>query len=101
MPVRPGAKYGARSFGIGRGETRELLARAEEIRPPVVKLADVTDVLQRGYDVEQRKQVLALLWQVLQADGQVGPWESAFAEHVTRALGLTPAQAEAARVAHR
>ena len=51
-----------RAFGIGRKETRELLGRAEEIRPPVVKLSDVTDVLARSYDLEQRKQILALVW---------------------------------------
>lgn len=38
-----------RAFGIGRKETHELLGRAEEIRPPVVKLADVTEV--GGFEV--------------------------------------------------
>jgi uncharacterized tellurite resistance protein B-like protein len=82
------------AFGIGREETRELLARAEEIRPPVVTLADVTDVLGRRYD-------LALLWRVIQADARVAPWEAAFAEHVTRALGLTAAQGDEVRSAAR
>jgi uncharacterized tellurite resistance protein B-like protein len=89
------------AFGIGREETRELLARAEEIRPPVVTLADVTDVLGRRYDLEQRKQILALLWRVIQADARVAPWEAAFAEHVTRALGLTAAQGDEVRSAAR
>jgi uncharacterized tellurite resistance protein B-like protein len=90
-----------RAFGIGRREARELLARAEEIRPPVVRLADVTDVLARSYDVDQRKQVLALLWRVLEADGAAGPWEVTFAGHVTRALGLTADQAAEVRSAAR
>ena len=91
-----------RAFGIGRKETRELLGRAEEIRPPVVKLADVTDVLAQSYDLEQRKQILALVWQVIEADETVQPWEAVFAEHVTQALGLTAVQgAEARAAAHR
>jgi uncharacterized tellurite resistance protein B-like protein len=90
-----------RAFGIGRRETQELLARAEEIRPPVVTLADVIDVLGRSYDVDQRKQVLALLWRVIEADGEVGPWEAAFAGHVTRALGLSADQAAEVRSAAR
>ncbi len=90
-----------RAFGIGRKETRELLGRAEEIRPPVVKLADVTEVLARSYDVEQRKQILALVWQVIDADETVEPWEAVFAEHVTQALGLTAAQAGEVRAAAR
>ena len=87
------------AFGIGRKETQELLNRAEEIRPPVVKLADVTELLASRYDLEQRKQVLALLWRVIEADKIVEPWEAVFAEHVTRALGLTPPQGEEVRAA--
>jgi uncharacterized tellurite resistance protein B-like protein len=88
-----------RAFGIGRKETQELLNRANEIRPPVVKLADVTELLASRYDLEQRKQVLALLWRVIEADKIVEPWEAVFAEHVTRALGLTPPQGEEVRSA--
>ena len=90
-----------RAFGIGRRETRELIGRAEEIRPPVVKLADVTEVLASRYDVAQRKQILALLWSVIEADAVVEPWEAAFAEHVTQALGLTAAQGDEVRSAAR
>lgn len=86
-----------RNFGIGRKETQELLARAEEIRPPVVKLADVTEVLASRYDVEQRKQVLALLWRVIRADRVIEPWEAVFVAHVTKALGLTAAQGDEVR----
>jgi uncharacterized tellurite resistance protein B-like protein len=88
-----------RAFGIGRAETRELLARAEEIRPPVVRLADVTDLLASRYDGAQRKQILALVWRVIEADADVAPWEAAFAAHVTQALGLTPAEAAEVRSA--
>jgi uncharacterized tellurite resistance protein B-like protein len=90
-----------RAFGIGRRETQALLARAEEIRPPVVTLADLTELLAERYDVEQRKQVLALLWKVIEADERVALWEAAFVEHVTRALGLTASQGEEARAAAR
>ena len=89
-----------RALGIGRVEIRALLARAEEIRPPVVTLADVTDVLRR-YDLGQRKQVLALLWRVIEADARVVPWEAAFVEHVTKALGLSAAEGAEVRSATR
>ena len=82
-----------RAFGIGRQETRDLVARAEEIRPPVVKLADVTELLASRFDLEQRKQILALLWRVIDADASLEPWEAVFADHVTRALGLSTAEA--------
>ena len=90
-----------RAFGIGRKETRELIGRAEEIRPPEVRLADVTELLASRYGVDQRKEILGLLWRVIHADEVVESWEAVFAQHVTQALGLTPAQGEEARAASR
>jgi uncharacterized tellurite resistance protein B-like protein len=86
-----------RAFGIGRREAHDLLGRAEEIRPPVVRLDDVTEVLATRLSAPQRERVLALLWQVIDADLVLEPWEAAFAEHVTRALGLTREQGEQTR----
>ena len=75
------------AFGIGRKETRELLGRAQEIRPPVVKLADVTEVLASRYDLEQRKQILALLWRVIEADAVVGSGRRCSASTLRRHSG--------------
>jgi uncharacterized tellurite resistance protein B-like protein len=86
-----------RGFGIGKQETLALLGRAEEIRPPVVRLADVTGVIADRYSPEQRKSIVALLWKVIGADGVLEPWEEVFANHVARAVGLSPEEAEAAR----
>jgi uncharacterized tellurite resistance protein B-like protein len=86
-----------REFGLGKKETSELLARADEIRPPVVKLADVTDVIRERFSQEQRQAILQLLRRVIEIDGEVAEWEAAFAEHVARALGLSRDDARAAR----
>jgi uncharacterized tellurite resistance protein B-like protein len=85
------------AFGIGRREAHDLIGRAEEIRPPVVRLDDVTEVLATRLSAPQRERVLTLLWQVIDADEVLEPWEAAFAEHATRALGLTQQQGEEAR----
>lgn len=85
------------AFGIGVRETLHLLGRAEEIRPPVVRLADVTEVLATRLSESQRECVLGLLWSVIDADEVLETWEAAFAEHVTKALGLTRLQGEEAR----
>ncbi len=82
------------AFGIGRREVHELIGRAEKIRPPVVQLDDVTRLLASRYGLEQRQQILELVWRVIEADRTVEPWEEAFARHVTGALGLTPAQGD-------
>ena len=86
-----------RDFGLGRKEVATLLERASEIRPPVVTLADVTDVIRARLASEQRKEVVRLLWQVIRADGAVEPWEAAFVDHVAGAVGLTGNEVRAAR----
>lgn len=86
-----------REFGLGRREILELLGRANEIRPPVVKLADVTDVIRDRFSKEQRKQVLQLVWRVIEADGTVEEWEEGFADHIGQAVGLSAEDARASR----
>ena len=86
-----------REFGLGKREILELLGRANEIRPPVVKLADVTDVIRDRFTLEQRKEVLRLVWRVVEADGTVDEWEESFADHIGKAVGLRGEDARAAR----
>ena len=88
-----------RDFGLGKREILDLLGRANEIRPPVVKLADVTDVVRTRFSTAQREEVVRLVWSVVAADGAVEEWEESFADHVARAVGLTGAEARAARTA--
>src|SRR5262245_18198424 len=88
-----------RDFGLGKREILTLLGRAEEIRPPVVKLADVTQVVRDRFSKEQREEVVRLLWQVVEADGAVAEFEELFADQVARAVGLSPQEARAARAA--
>jgi uncharacterized tellurite resistance protein B-like protein len=86
-----------REFGLGRQATLDLLARAEEIRPPVVELADVTGVIRDRFDKEKRQEILRLVRRVIETDGDVAEWEAAFADHVARAVGLSEEDARAAR----
>jgi len=88
-----------REFGLSRKEALDLLDRANEIRPPVVKLADVTDVIRDRSDEEQRQEIRRLVQRVIETDGDVAEWEAAFANHVARALGLSGEDARAARQA--
>jgi uncharacterized tellurite resistance protein B-like protein len=87
-----------RDFGLGKREILDLLGRANEIRPPVVKLADVTDVIRERLTPGQRQEVARRVWSVVAADGDVEEWEEGFADHIGRALALSRAEARAARV---
>lgn len=86
-----------RGFGIGRAETLRLIGRAEANRPPVIKLADVTQVIVDRYTPEQRRSIVTLLWKVIEVDGIVEEWEQVFADHVAAAVGLSREEAEHAR----
>jgi uncharacterized tellurite resistance protein B-like protein len=86
-----------RGFGLGKSKVLELLGRANEIRPPIVKLADVTSLLRQRFDPQQREQIARLVWEVIRADGTVAEWEGVFGDHVAKVLGLGPAEALAAR----
>ena len=90
-----------REFGLGKREILDLLRRANEIRPPVVKLADVTDVIRDRFTKEQRVEILRLVWQVIEADGSVEEWEEAFADHIAQAVELSAEEARAASRASR
>ena len=89
-----------REFGLGKQEVLQLLGRANEIRPPVVKLADLIDVVRDRFDEKQREEIVRLVWRVVEADGSVGEWEEAFADHVAKAVCLTCEHARAARAAN-
>ena len=91
-----------RSFAIGREEALSLMERANEIRPPIIELAEVTALIQERYDVDQRMEVVSILWQVVEADEIIEVWEDLFANHVATAVGLSVEQANEARQrAHR
>lgn len=86
-----------RDFGLGKREILELLDEANEIRPPVVQLADVTALIRDRFDNLQRQEIVKLLWRVIEADGVVDEWEEAFADHVAKAVGISRAEASALR----
>lgn len=86
-----------REFGLGKKEVLNLLGRANEIRPPVVKLEDVTEVIRDRFDKEQREEVLRLVWRVIDADDAVEEWEESFADHIAQAVGLSSDDVRASR----
>lgn len=86
-----------REFGLGKKEVLQLLGRANEIRPPIVKLADVTDLIRDRFSEQQRREILRLVWRVIEADGTVEEWEEGFANHIGRAVGLSGEDARASR----
>jgi uncharacterized tellurite resistance protein B-like protein len=71
---------------------RPATATANEIRPPVVVIRD-------RFDEQQREEIVRLVWRVVEADGAVGEWEAASADHVAEAVCFACEHARAARAA--
>jgi uncharacterized tellurite resistance protein B-like protein len=87
-----------REFGILPHDARELLKRAEAARTRHDAVSRVAERIRQGYDEEQRKRIIALLWKVVHADGEVAGFETVFTDHVTQLAGLTPEQGREARL---
>ena len=51
-----------------------------------------TATVRERYDEEQKIRLLALLWQVVEADEHIARFEQAFADWVAQAVGLTPVE---------
>lgn len=79
-------------FDVSTVEAAAFMDSALGARAPLQSLRELTERVRRGYDHDQKLDLLALLWRVVRADGRVTPWEQAFADHVAAAVGLTPAE---------
>ncbi len=86
-----------REFGIGRGEARRVLEKAHASRPVKGDFSKSSGVVQERYSVEQRMRIMALIWEVVYADGSVEASERKLARYIARMTGLTPEQAALAR----
>jgi uncharacterized tellurite resistance protein B-like protein len=79
-----------REFGVSEVEAATFMDSASGARPPVRTLRELTETVCRGYDGEQKLRLMALLWNVVRSDERIVEFEQVFAEHVARAVGLTP-----------
>lgn len=72
----------AREFGVAPEALAPLLADAEQRAKHSVSLHEFVQTLNRALDVEEKRSLLRLLWQVAYADGKIEPLE----EHLLRRL---------------
>lgn len=84
-------------FGVGDVEAAAFMDSAQGVRPPRRKLEQITSLVRDGYDLEQKKRLVELLWKTVSADHEIASFEQAFVEHVSAALDLTPAEGLEAR----
>ena len=69
-------------FGLSEAEVEELIALTEAQREASTDLWPFTTALARDYTPERKQEVLAMVWQVIFADGKLDPYE----DHLARRL---------------
>jgi uncharacterized tellurite resistance protein B-like protein len=76
-------------FGLDRAAARELIEAAAESEREAVDLYRFTSVLKRTLDEEGRRQVVAMLWEMAYADGEIHEFEENVIWRVAELLGVS------------
>jgi len=74
------AKASMSKFGILRSEAEELINLASEELHDSTDYHQFTSLINKGYDMPQKLQIIEFLWEVAYADGELNMYE----EHVIR-----------------
>jgi len=86
-------------FHVSSEEADTILTEAERQQKSTFEDWTFTKAVNQGFNADQRKELVHALWQVAYADGSVHTFENAMIERVSKELGVSPADVEAARAA--
>jgi uncharacterized tellurite resistance protein B-like protein len=75
-------------FGLSRGEAKALIRHAAESEHDSVDLDQFTSTLKRALDLDQRRQVVAMLWEMAYVDGEIHEFEESVVKRITALLGV-------------
>lgn len=76
-------------YGLTPQETERLVSEATQREDDAVDLYSFTSVLKRELDEEQRHDVVALMWEMVFADGEVSEFEDNVVWRVAELLGVS------------
>ena len=78
-------------FGLSKAQARQLIRDAAESEHDAVDLNRFTSVLKRTLDEDQRRQVVAMLWEMAYVDGEIHEFEESVVKRITELLGVSGA----------
>ena len=87
----------AKEFEIDDAVLPDLVKRAIEARKATEKIDSFVKKINEGFNVHQRQRLLAMIWNIVLADGKVDKFEQRFAVQMYNRLQLTADQAASAR----
>jgi uncharacterized tellurite resistance protein B-like protein len=76
-----------REFGVGADDARQLLSEALEQRDPRPSLSASLEQLSDRYNPKQRKRILGLVRQVIEADQIINEFEMSVYTYISEKLG--------------
>lgn len=89
----------AKNFHLGDEDAKHLVDMAEERQKLPYGESIFTRTVESSFSEAERKEVLQMLWKVALADGRLDRLEDIMVHRVAEEIGLTPADADAARKA--
>lgn len=88
-------------FNLSHAQARELIAHATESEREAVDLYHFTSVLKRSLDEEGRRQLVAMLWEIACANGEIHEFEENVVWRVAELLGVSTRERVSLRQAAR
>ena len=76
-------------FGLDDADTNQLIAAAETADSEAVDLYGFTSVLKRRLDETERERIVAMMWELVFADGKVHEFEDNLVWRVAELLGVS------------
>jgi len=84
-------------FGLAGGDIEDLIRAAEEAVERSHQLYAFTRVIKQGFDVEDRIEMVEMLWDVACADGEVHDYEANLVRRVAGLIHVTDRDSGQAR----
>lgn len=75
-------------FGLARSEAKALIRHAAESEHESVDVNEFTSILKRSLDLDQRRQVVSMLWEMAYVDGEIHEFEESVVKRITALLGV-------------
>ncbi|AXS42126.1 TerB family tellurite resistance protein [Breoghania sp. L-A4] len=75
-------------YQLDENETSELIDEARKRDKEAVDLYGFTSVLKRRLDIDERRKIVEMMWEIVYADGQVHEFEDNTVWRVTELLGI-------------
>ena len=84
-------------FGMERRDVENLIEEARDLQKLESWMSSYIEDIRENFDIDQRIEVLSVVWRVMEADGMVDEADEEFVESLELRLGLSAEEGEEAQ----